>query len=148
MLLCWSVTLWKFIQTLDHNGSSHYRNENRLVVWGILDWSSWILTECNLSWKIVKYPILSETETNWNYKITKNNYNKFVIMLKHNSIKVHSNTRPKWQLALEMRWPCGWFWKFFERFRQKPTIDRPEYWLSAICFEKLWNTAFCSRSVW
>ena len=24
------------------------------------DWSSWILTECNLSWKIVKYRILSE----------------------------------------------------------------------------------------
>ena len=24
------------------------------------DWSSWILTECNLSWKIIKYSILSE----------------------------------------------------------------------------------------
>ena len=47
------------------------RNENRLAVWVILeifwtvslkahDWSSWILTECNLSWKIVKYRILSE----------------------------------------------------------------------------------------
>ena len=27
------------------------------------DWSSWILTECNLSWKIVKYYILSEVFT-------------------------------------------------------------------------------------
>ena len=70
-LLCWSLTLLKFIQTLDHTDSSHYRNENRLAVWVILeifwtvslkahDWSSWILTECNLSWKIVKYRILSE----------------------------------------------------------------------------------------
>ena len=47
------------------------RNENWLAVWVILeifwtvslkahDWSSWTLTECNLSWKIVKYRILSE----------------------------------------------------------------------------------------
>ena len=36
-------------------------------------------------------------------------------MLKRNSIKVHSNTRPHWQLALEMRtgWPYGCFWNFF-----------------------------------
>ena len=57
--------------TRPHTDSSHYRNENRLAVWVILeifwtvslkahDWSSWILTECNLSWKIVKYRILSE----------------------------------------------------------------------------------------
>ena len=70
-LLCWRVTLLKFIQTLDHADSLHYRIENRLAVWVILemfwtvslkahDWSSWILTECNLSWKIVKYRILSE----------------------------------------------------------------------------------------
>ena len=66
-----NLTLLKFIQTLDHTDSSHYRNENRLAVSVILeifwtvslkahDWSSWILTECNLSWKIVKYRILSE----------------------------------------------------------------------------------------
>ena len=71
MLLCWSVTLLKFIQTLNHTDSLHYRNENRLAIWVILeifgtvslkahDWSSWILTECNLSWKIVKYRILSK----------------------------------------------------------------------------------------
>ena len=30
----------------------------------------------------------------------------------------------------------------------KARIDRPEYWLSALCHEKLWNTAFCPRSVW
>ena len=33
-------------------------------------------------------------------------------MLKRNSIKVHSNTGPHWQIALEMRtgWAYGWFW--------------------------------------
>ena len=47
------------------------RNENQLAVWVILDifgtvslkahdWSSWTLTECNLSWKIVIPYILSE----------------------------------------------------------------------------------------
>ena len=36
-LLCCSVTLLKFIQTLDHTESSHYRNENLLAVWVILD---------------------------------------------------------------------------------------------------------------
>ena len=57
--------------TRPHTDSSHYRNENRLAVWVILemfwivslkahDWSSWILTECNFSWKSVKYRILSE----------------------------------------------------------------------------------------
>ena len=57
--------------TRPHTDSSHYRNENRLAVWVILeifwtvslkahDWSSWILTECSLSWKIVKYRILTE----------------------------------------------------------------------------------------
>ena len=57
--------------TRPHTDSSHYRNENRLAVWVILeifwtislkahDWSSWILAECNLSWKTVKYRILSE----------------------------------------------------------------------------------------
>ena len=45
-------------------------------------------------------------------------------MLKRNSIKVHSNTRLHWQLTLETRTgrPYEWFWKCFERFRQKPTI--------------------------
>ena len=70
-LLCGSVTLLKFIQKLNHTDSSHYRNENQLAVWMILerffwtvsvkahDWSPWILTECSLSWTIVKYRILS-----------------------------------------------------------------------------------------
>ena len=66
--------LLKFIQTLDHTDSSHYRNENRPAIWVILE--------------------------------------------------------------------------IFERFGLKPSIDLPEYWLSAICLEKLWNTAFCPRSVW
>ena len=73
-LLFWSLTLLKFIQTLDHTDSSLYRNENQLAVWVILE--------------------------------------------------------------------------IFERFRLKPTIDRPENWLSAICLKKLWNTTFCPRSVW
>ena len=73
-LLCGSVTLLKFIQKLNHTDSSHYRNENQLAVWMILE--------------------------------------------------------------------------IFERFQLKPTIDRPEYWLSAICLEQLWNTAFCPRCIW
>ena len=65
-LLCWTVTLLMFTENL-----ALVKSENRLAVWVILeifwtvslkahDWSSWILTECNLSWKIVKYCILSE----------------------------------------------------------------------------------------
>ena len=46
-LLCWSVTLLMFIQTLDHSSQS----ENRL---------DWILNEYNLYCKIVKYCILFE----------------------------------------------------------------------------------------
>ena len=48
-LLCWSVTLLMFIQTLYYTVSLK-----------VHDGSSWILTECNLSWKIVKYCSLSE----------------------------------------------------------------------------------------
>ena len=65
-LLCWSVTLLMFTANL-----ALVKSENRLAVYVILEifwmvllkahyWSSWILTECNLSWKIVKYCILSE----------------------------------------------------------------------------------------
>ena len=32
-----NLTLLKFIQTLDHTDSSHYRNENQLAVWVILE---------------------------------------------------------------------------------------------------------------
>ena len=73
-LLCWSVTLLMFIQTHATTPTVNLAlviSENQLAVWVILeifwtvslkahDWSSWILTECNLSWKIVKYCILSE----------------------------------------------------------------------------------------
>ena len=50
-----------------------------------------------------------------------------------------------WRLSkVRTSWPyTGWFWKFFERFRKKPTIDRPEYWkivkcriLSEVCMIK------------
>ena len=65
-LLCWSVTLLMFRANL-----ALFKSENRLAVlilileifWTVSlkakDWSSWILTECTLSWKIVKYCILS-----------------------------------------------------------------------------------------
>ena len=79
----------------------------------------------------------------------------FFIMLKRNSINVHSNTPhsshckfgacQKWEPAGRI----GDFGNFLNGFAiKKPRIDRPEYWLGAICFEKLWNTAFCPRSVW
>ena len=50
-------------------------------------------------------------------------------MLKRNSIKDHSNTRPHWQLSLEMRtgWPYGWFWNFFWTVSLKA-----HYWSSRI----------------
>ena len=35
--LCWSVSLLKFIQTLDHTLTARTRNENRLAVWVILE---------------------------------------------------------------------------------------------------------------
>ena len=66
-LLCWGVTLLMFTANL-----AVVKSENRLAVYKVIlemfwtfslkahDWSSWILTECNLSWKIVKYCILSE----------------------------------------------------------------------------------------
>ena len=65
-LLCWSVTLLMFIYTLDR--LSKVRTGWRIGDFGNFwtvslkanDWSSWILTECNLSWKTVKDCILSE----------------------------------------------------------------------------------------
>ena len=66
-LLCWSVTLLMVSANL-----ALVKSENRLAVlilileifWTVSlkakGWSSWILTECNLFWKIVKYCILSE----------------------------------------------------------------------------------------
>ena len=63
-LLCWSVTLLMFSANL-----ALFKSENRLAVLILIlvsvslkakDWSSWILTECTLSYKIVKYCILSE----------------------------------------------------------------------------------------
>ena len=66
--ICWSVTLLMFTENL-----VLVKSENRLAVQVILEifWTVllkahacfvrfWILTECNLSWKIVKYRILSE----------------------------------------------------------------------------------------
>ena len=63
--------------------------------------------------------------------------------------KVYSNTRPHWQLALEMRtgWPYGDFGNFLNGFAKSArfivlNID----WVQLV-FKKLWNTAFCPRSV-
>ena len=73
--LYWSVTLLMFIQKLITARTANLvlvKSENRLAVYWVLleifwtvslkahDWSSWILNECNLSWIIVKYCILSE----------------------------------------------------------------------------------------
>ena len=69
-LLCWSVILLMFIQTLDH--SWNWKSGNRLAVnkwfWNFffeglakglrMLRSSWILNQCNLFCKIVKYCIL------------------------------------------------------------------------------------------
>ena len=33
-------------------------------------------------------------------------------------------------------------------FSAHACFDRPEYWMSAIYISKLWNSAFCQRSVW
>ena len=43
----------EFIQTLDHTDSSHYRNENQLAVWVILEifwnfWTVWLVL--NIDW--------------------------------------------------------------------------------------------------
>ena len=81
-------------------------------------------------------------------------------MLKHNSIKVHSNTRPHWQLALEMRtgWPYGWFWKFLNglakspRFMTNMNIDWVQFVLKnyeiPLSFTKvcLINSTYCFTS--
>ena len=72
-LLCWSVTLLMSLKHSTTACSTNFalvRSEKRLaravileISWTVSskahDWSSWILTECNLSWKIVKYFILS-----------------------------------------------------------------------------------------
>ena len=68
--LRWSVSLLKFIQTLDHTDTSPYKWVSASLVndfgnfWTVsleaYFWSSWTLTKCSLSWKTVKYRILSE----------------------------------------------------------------------------------------
>ena len=62
--LFWSVTPVMFIQTLQMWRLSKGRTGRPESIWTVLlkahDWSSRKLTECNLSWKIVKYCILSE----------------------------------------------------------------------------------------
>ena len=83
-------------------------------------------------------------------------------MLKHNSIKVHQKLITPYEFLSSFKLDhtdsslyrnenqlVVWvILKIFEWFRLKHTIDRPEYWLSTICLEKLWNIAFCPRSVW
>ena len=69
-------------------------------------------------------------------------------MLKRNSFNVH------WKFGACQKWePAGLigdFEIFFQDFAQKATRASygSEYWMNAICLEKLWNTAFCPRSVW
>ena len=77
-----------------------------------------------------------------NHKI-KNKYDKFFIMLKGNSIDVHSDTP---QLATG--WPYRWFWIFFSGFAKSRCV----LWSSWILNEC--NLYFkivkycCPRSVW
>ena len=51
-------------------------------------------------------------------------------MLKRNSINIHCKfgAQQTWELAGRI----GDFGNFLNGFAQSPTIDRPEYWLSAI----------------
>ena len=68
--LRWGVSLLKFIQTLDHTDTSPYKWVSASLMndfgnfWTVsleaYFWSSWTLTKCSLSWKTVKYHILSE----------------------------------------------------------------------------------------
>ena len=52
--------------------------------------------------------------------------NKFFIMLKCNSINIHSNT-----LQLATGWPlCRWFWKFFSGFAKSPRVLRSSWILN------------------
>ena len=53
--------------------------------------------------------------------------------------KVYSNTRPHWQLALEMRTslPYGWFWKFFGTVSLK--AHDSSSWILAKCNLSLKN---------
>ena len=93
--------------------------------WGLF--SSFMNIACRSTQKRRAYQTLYKIthRYNWNHLINnqKNNH-KFVIMLKRNSIKVHSNTWPHWQLALEMRtgWPYGWFWKFLNGSAKSPRL--------------------------
>ena len=61
-----------------------------------------------ISIRLLPSPILKITHR---YKTTKKNiHEKLFIMLKRNSINVHSNTP---QLGCGVGWPYRWFWKFF-----------------------------------
>ena len=49
--------------------------------------------------------------------LIKNKHNKSLIMWKRNSFKISLQI---WHLSkVRTGWPYKWFWKFFERFRQK-----------------------------
>ena len=86
--------------------------------------SSFMNIACRSTQKCRAYQTLYKISHryNRNHWITKNNNNKFAIILKRNYTKVHSNTRSHHQLALEMRtgWPHGWFWKYLNGFARSP----------------------------
>ena len=78
----------------------------------------------------------------------KNKHTEFFFLLKRNSFNVH------WKFGGCQKWePAGClgdFENFLNGFAKSPLVLRTgsEYWMSAICLEKLWNTAFCLRSIW
>ena len=90
-------------------------------------------------------------QTLFSYKaISKNNkykLNKFFIMLKRNSFKflckfsVCQKLEPAGRIG-----DFGIFWTV--SLKVHACFDGPEYWMNAIYLKKLWNTAFCTKSVW
>ena len=88
------------------------------------------------------------TSRSWLF-IWKLSADQLIVLLDRDSVNVHPNTRHSSHYKSENR-PYRWVLKFFLTvyLRAHAYFHRPEYWMSAICISKLWNTAFCPRSVW
>ena len=50
------------------------------------------------------------------------------------------------KLFFTRNWVGGIYWDSL--LKVHVCFDGPEYWMNAIRLEKLWNIAFCARSVW
>ena len=98
---------------------------------------------------LIAVSIVFSRSVNIACKSTQND-NKFFIMLERNSVNVHSITRHSSQYKSENRMAV---WVILEIFltvwlKAHAYFHRPQYWMSTICIAKLWNTAFCPKSVW